>query len=288
VSDPFKIDGPALISFSGGRTSGYMLWRIIQAHGGTLPDDVRVTFSNTGREMPETLNFVRDCGEQFGVDIVWLEYRWREDGSHSFDRVDHQTASRNGEPFDQLIMARSMLPNPVMRFCTQELKIRVMGKFARSLGWSRWANVIGLRADEPARVARMRAPKKDRYEPAMPLATAGITRVDVSSFWASRNFDLRLPNVNGKTALGNCDLCFLKSAATISGIMRIAPHLADWWIKMESTSPGLNKARDAAVAYFRKDRPSYAQMLAAVQANGPGFDFGTADELNDCYCTGDA
>jgi 3'-phosphoadenosine 5'-phosphosulfate sulfotransferase (PAPS reductase)/FAD synthetase len=32
-----------------------------------------VTFANTGKEMPETLDFVRDCGEHWGVDITWLE-----------------------------------------------------------------------------------------------------------------------------------------------------------------------------------------------------------------------
>ena len=36
MSEPFLITGPAIISVSGGRTSGYMLWRILQAHGGTL------------------------------------------------------------------------------------------------------------------------------------------------------------------------------------------------------------------------------------------------------------
>lgn len=39
----YKIQGPALISFSGGRTSGYMLHQIVQAHGGTLPDDVKAS-----------------------------------------------------------------------------------------------------------------------------------------------------------------------------------------------------------------------------------------------------
>jgi hypothetical protein len=49
VTDPFKIDGPACISFSGGRTSAYMLRRIQLAHGGTLPADVTCRRYTTGR-----------------------------------------------------------------------------------------------------------------------------------------------------------------------------------------------------------------------------------------------
>ena len=60
-SSPFRIQGPAIISFSGGRTSAYMLWRILQAHDGELPPDVHVIFANTGREMEGTLRFA-SCG----------------------------------------------------------------------------------------------------------------------------------------------------------------------------------------------------------------------------------
>lgn len=272
---PFEIAGPALVSFSGGRTSAYMLWRIVQAHGGTLPDDVKVTFANTGKEMPQTLDFVRDCGERWNVDVVWLEWQPGEHGRR-WRRVDHASASRSGEPFAELIKSKSYLPNPVTRFCTSELKIRVMRDYARSLGWDEWDNIIGLRADERHRVSRATAQTRERWTSRCPLAEAGSTVRDVGEFWASQNWGLNLPTIHGRTPAGNCDLCFLKSAPTIAGLMREQPALADWWIEQE-------RARGAT---FRRDRPSYESIRTAIEAQG---NLTFADPpLTDCYCTGDA
>jgi len=122
--DPFKIDGPTCISFSGGRTSAYMLWRVLQSNGG-LPSDAVACFANTGKEDEATLRFVRDCGLNWNVPIVWVEYRNDEKG---FALVDFEPASRVGEPFEAIIRKRNYLPNPVTRFCTSELKIRTMHK----------------------------------------------------------------------------------------------------------------------------------------------------------------
>jgi 3'-phosphoadenosine 5'-phosphosulfate sulfotransferase (PAPS reductase)/FAD synthetase len=286
MSDPFKIDGPALVSFSGGRTSAYMLWRILQAHGGTLPADVRVTFANTGKETPQTLDFVRDCGDRWGVDIVWLQYKEADETKDRWEIVTHETAARKGEPFKALIDRKGYLPNPVTRFCTSELKIRVMRDFCRSLGWDNWTNVIGLRADEPARVARARVARarvnRDAWENAMPLATAGITKSDVQEFWARQNFDLSLLNIGGTTPAGNCDLCFLKGAATIAGLIRANPDLADWWAEAEAAT----RASKPDGARFRKDRMGYEAMKLAVLQQ-QNFDFPDENRI-DCFCMDDA
>lgn len=184
--NPFLIPGPLLINVSGGRTSGYMFRRVIDAYDSRLPDDVIPVFCNTGKEMPQTLDFVRDMEQHWGEKIRWLEYRW-EPGRHFFEEVGHNSASRNGEPFDLAIKARSMLPHVKARFCTQDLKIRTMQRFARSLGWKDFTSAVGLRADERKRVARLRARNeggKDRWDIVMPLAEAGVTRDDVVRFWA--------------------------------------------------------------------------------------------------------
>ena len=72
--NPYLVPRPAVVSFSGGRTSGYMLKHIVDAHGGRLPGDIAVVFANTGLERRETLVFVDTCATAWGVPIVWVEY----------------------------------------------------------------------------------------------------------------------------------------------------------------------------------------------------------------------
>lgn len=256
TADPFRITGPAVISFSGGRTSAYMLWRITQAHGGTLPPDVVVVFSNTGREMPATMDFVRDCGAAWGVNVVWVEFTGRRHDGYRV--VSHNSAARDGEPFAALLAAQSSLPNPVQRNCTQELKIRTMKRFVRSkLGWDRWANVVGLRADEMHRVDRTKRPTRERWTVTTPLADAGVKLRDVSEFWRAQPFDLRL---SGKWE-GNCDGCFLKSRAAMMRLWRDHPERMRWWADMEAVPRGTaGRGRT-----FRKDREPYAELGRLVE-----------------------
>lgn len=89
--NPYFIDEPAVISFSGGRSSGYMLYKILKAHDFNLPSNIEVVFANTGKEMPQTLDFIRDVSINWGVCITWLEYT----GKKQFVEVDYDTASRN-------------------------------------------------------------------------------------------------------------------------------------------------------------------------------------------------
>lgn len=281
---PYKFSGTTVVSFSGGRTSAYMLRQVLDNNDDM--SDLVVTFANTGKEHPATLEFVRECAERWAVPIVWLEFR---DDDTGFAVVDYATASRQGEPFEALIRKRKYLPSPVTRFCTIDLKIRIIHKYLRSLGLSTEEVPVdmmtGIRADEPRRVVKIRHRKSTSESKwatmVMPLADAGVGVQDVTDFWAGQPFDLMLPTINGRTLEGNCDLCFLKGAKQVYSIIASDRRKAEWWARMEnSVATGGKFTGDGD--RFRNDRPSYQQML---DYSNTQFDmFADYDEAIACFC----
>ena len=272
----YYLTSPSVISFSGGRTSAFMLAKVLEAHEGKLPDYVKVVFTNTGLEHPKTLDFIERIAKEWGVDIVWLEYagkatkpRWK--------LVNHDTASRNGEPFTLIIKERQYLPNPVARFCTVELKILLLDRWAKdTLGteFRKHDQLIGLRYDEPRRVANIKKNRR-RNPAATPMYEARHTLQDVTNFWAKQSFSLDIPMHQG-----NCQGCFLKSRYRTDLVARETPEALDWWIEQEKSMIGVATAKNHT---FRKDRPSYENILKQSKMQLPMFpDF---DDTVSCHCT---
>lgn len=267
----YKIPTPACISFSGGRTSAFMLKQIINAHGGKLPKDIIVCFANTGKELPETLDFVHEIEQMWDVDIHWLELEISETRPiWGTKRVSYETASRQGEPFDELLIKQQMLPNLHRRVCTIELKIKPIERYMRSLGYTEWYSCLGLRYDEPKRVSDSRA-RAERYINVCPMYDAKHTNEDVLKFWREQNFDLKIPTIDGKAVAGNCDLCFLKGTKTTLNLMHEKPHLATWWIEKEAI---LERK-------FRHNRPDYISLLNLSKEKPKDY---MEDESFTCFC----
>jgi 3'-phosphoadenosine 5'-phosphosulfate sulfotransferase (PAPS reductase)/FAD synthetase len=275
--NPYLITEPTCISFSGGRTSAYMLYKVLEANNG-LPSNAVVCFANTGKEEEATLKFVQDCSVNWNVPITWIEFR---DNDQRFEIVNYETASRNGEPFESLIRKKKYLPNPVTRFCTIEMKIRPMARYLHSIGLAEKASHgeqmawVGIRADEQRRAAKI------EHKERIPLFTAGVTKQDISQFWKEQSFDLGLPNMNGTTMHGNCDLCFLKGGNQIQSLINEKPERAIWWANMESLVKTLNPLMHEGTDKFRKDRPDYLSMLNNSR-DQTTLDF--ADESIACFC----
>ena len=125
-----------------------------------------------------------------------------------------------------------------------------------------YVSLIGLRADEPRRVARVMSRNRltsgdpERTKRAMtdgeivctPLADADVTNEDVLAFWADRDWQLELP---AETNLSNCVYCFMKGTTAIPLVRRdiasadavLPEHLRSvpgtpsdiqWWVDLES------------------------------------------------------
>ena len=224
-----------VLHVSGGRTSGYMLRKILDAHGGTLPDNARAIFTNTGKEREETLEFLAEMEGRWDVPITWLEYTYRTDlpGGRGPEKqknwyrvVNYETARRAGEPFAEMIVSRQMLPTVVARMCTEELKVNTVARYCRwVLGWIKPISILGIRYDERRRWEKALF---EECRTAYPMVEARHTVEDVTAFWRAQPFDLTISSDQG-----NCDLCFLKGVRKLRALIRAEPERAQWWIDQE-------------------------------------------------------
>lgn len=283
INSSYYLKEPTIISFSGGRTSAYLLYQVIQAHGGTLPDYVYPVFANTGKEMPQTLDFIKDCEEHWDCKVYWMELsNIVDDGKgptekdrkwmFKYKETDYENCSRNGEPFEIVINHYNKLPNATNRFCTYLLKQRAITWFERINGLKNPDQILGLRYDEPHRVHR--AMNNNKYQDKFcPLYTEKVTKETIENFWNKSNFDLKLVAINGHAVLGNCDMCFLKGKQQTMDIMRSRPELSDWWMEQEKRTGKT----------FRFDIP-VVDLLARSKEN-KNLDLFESDESLDCFCT---
>lgn len=242
TSNPFAIAGPAMISFSGGRTSAFMLHEILTAYDFKLPDDVQVAFANTGKEREETLRFVHECGSRWGVKVNWIE----RSADGGLTQVGYNSASRNGEPFHTLIRQKQRLPNWKERWCTEHLKVRPLFALAQSFGWETgsYLEVVGLRNDEGHRILRgLERAENEGRRMSYPLAKAKVVKAGVTEFWASQDFDLGLQSYEG-----NCDFCFLKGRGIRKRIIRDGKVSPSWWIEQESERDQFFDRRDRMIS----------------------------------------
>lgn len=254
----------AVAGISGGRTSAFMAYAI----------DAWLSFQNVGCENAKTYDFIDRLEQDLQQAIYRLEFRAPPRGEPpikaSFEVVEHsklwRKGIRNGPYADMLDCLKSfrekhkglgpVSPWARSRICTAYLKIRTQRKWCASLGWGHprdYTEYVGLRADEPDRVSRMIG-RNDllHTDERAPLFNAGVTKDRVMKFWASKSFDLGLPE-----HLGNCEYCFLKNESDLATAM-VDPNRttnADDWIWVEEN-----------YGPMRRGRSSYRQVMAEAPA----------------------
>ena len=139
---------PHVVKFSGGKTSGMLLFILLEA--GLLEaerGDV-VLFNNTSAEHPKTYEFVERCKhvveERYKIPFFWIEYQTYEDARQgeyvrlpSFKLVNQEPCSKNnpdgyhhrGEVFEEMLSYKGYVPTLFQRVCTQSLKLECSRDF---------------------------------------------------------------------------------------------------------------------------------------------------------------
>jgi len=260
-----------LVSFSGGETSAYMaqwLWSHKQNEY-----EMIFVFANTGQENEETLFFVKQCEEYFKFPVVWIEakvFHGQRKGN-SFNLVSFDTASREGQPFEEIIKKHG-IPNTTTPHCTRELKQVPIKSFAKSIGWNKYYTAIGIREDEIDRMNSKWRENRLLY-PLIHNNMQPMTKPKINFWWSQQPFRLQL-----KGYQGNCITCWKKSdnklyqiakenerSFDFMGIMELkyGKYIPESRLKLMSARGELPKL---PTVFFRKNR-SAIDIINEAKAN---------------------
>jgi len=243
------------VSFSGGRTSGYMCHWLLENKSDQY--DLIFVFANTGLEHEKTLEFVDKCDKHMGLNLTWVEAVVNGKGVGCTHRiVNYETAARHGEPFEKVIQKYG-IPNTDYPHCTRETKMNPMFSYKRSLGFK--ANhpmAIGIRADEVDRVSAD-AKKHGLVYPLVTMTQKSLA--DVRHWWAGQPFDLEIPE-----HYGNCVTCWKKSDRKLLTLAKHEPERFYFFDAMERTYAKAGAGNQNRV-FFRRHRSTQDILAEAEQ-----------------------
>jgi len=133
---------PHVVKFSGGRSSGMLLFTLLEAQILRAERGDVVVFNNTSAEHPATYDFSRLCKElteeKYGIPFFWLEAQTYEDSRGgewtrlpSYRLVHAEPYSEEcpdgyhwrGEVFEELLSWKGYVPNQFKRICTTGMKL---------------------------------------------------------------------------------------------------------------------------------------------------------------------
>lgn len=269
-----------LISFSGGRTSAFMTKWIMESDKYKDYKKV-VVFANTGKERPETLDFVNEWDNRWDFNVVWIESiinKERGVGS-MYKIVDYETAERTGKIFEEMIDVYG-IPNISYPHCTRELKIIPIHKFMKTI-CKEYETAIGIRADEQHRVNWKHA-KENNY--IYPLITeVRVNNMYIRKFWEAQCFDLKLKDYEG-----NCDMCWKKANRKLYTLINAKPELLDWWNEQEIKQGEHhffrgNRSAQELIEDSKKPFNKVIDKLDLHNMQKPMFDF-NLDQEESCFC----
>lgn len=245
-----------LVSFSGGKTSAFMAKRL-KIHYSHIWDMV-FAFANTGCEWEETLLFADRCDREWGLDLIWLEsvVHPREKKACTHKIVNFETASRNGEPFEEVIKKYG-IPNQAYKHCTRELKLNPIRSYLESIGWDNAWRAVGIRLDEPTRWQKTAADTAICYPLVWLFPT---TKPEINDWWEDQPFNLELQEHQG-----NCKWCWKKHLPKLIRIAKETPEAFGFPARMEAKYGLAGHNEDGTKRVFFRQHRSTQDIIGLSQ-----------------------
>jgi 3'-phosphoadenosine 5'-phosphosulfate sulfotransferase (PAPS reductase)/FAD synthetase len=221
-----------IVSFSGGRTSAYLV-HLMEQKRKDNGWEVEYVFADTGAEHPKTYDFIRQVVKHYGINLHCIK---SVVNSEMGKGNTYKNVGLDGIGYDLLNIKNNMLKygqfsimNP---YCTDRMKTIPLNKYCNDFfGKGNFKNWLGMRIDEPRRLKNLETTrdmfgKVNRVNPnIMYLAQiSDFTKQDILDFWATMPFDLEIDE-----HLGNCVFCVKKSAKKIALAARQYPEMAQDW-----------------------------------------------------------
>ena len=191
-----------LLGLSGGKDSSalavYMRDRV---------PEMEYFFSDTGKELPETYEFLDRLEAFLGKPIV---------------RLNMDTDASKNRDFDHwLTLYGGLLPSSQVRWCTVNLKIK---PFEEYVGEDKAYNYVAIRADED-RVGYkpLKTPALRNIEPKYPFKEDGITKEDV--YLILEESGVGMPDYYKWRTRSGCYFCFFQRKSEWVGLLEQHPDL---------------------------------------------------------------
>ena len=209
-----------IVSFSGGRTSAYLV-HLMEQKRKKESIKVEYVFMDTGAEHPKTYEFIKKCVEYFGIELTVLKSVINQKMGEG---VYYKKVSLKDCKFD-LSLFKEMnkkysTPCLTSPFSTGRLKTEPMMKYLKDNYGDDYIQWMGIRIDEKRRL-------KNKPNVKYLAEISSMEKQDIIGWWSEMPFDLNIPEW-----LGNCVFCYKKSTPKLALAIKQEPELARLWSEM--------------------------------------------------------
>lgn len=206
-----------IVSFSGGRSSAYMVYQLMRSH-----PDTDFIFMDTGAEHPKTYEFIKNIVEHWGIKLTCLRVVVNPElgQANSYREITLDELTQDLQPFRD-VCYKYGLPYLGGAFCTRSMKLEPFTRYCNEkYGKNNYQTWLGIRADEPKRLK-----PKDGYKYLADISD--FDKQDIINWWKRQPFDLEIPE-----HLGNCVFCVKKGVNKIALAARDEPKMAENFINL--------------------------------------------------------